>query len=211
MSGLRVLLNNRELAAVSNQNRNIISAYVSGDVIGPELATLHLIGGYYGDPEVTTHRIWIDNHVIKEGDEIEIQFLEAVSTSGSGMSIEEHAKAHATDEAPEDEAIEDQDIHTWLARQPKVRERFTFELKMTNSALIKTETEPSDFSFHFSVMWKWTKPNEASVSLTATSLENIKLQKSGTTFCKHKLQLGSGIKFIIKGVNPLISATDNPT
>lgn len=197
MCGLRVLLNNRELAAVSNQNRNIISAYVSGDVIGPELATLHLIGGYYGDPEVTTHRIWIDNHVITEGDEIEIQFLESVSTSGSGLSLEEHAEAHAKDESPEE--TDNEDIHTWLARQPKVRERFSFELKMTNSAVIKTENEPSDFSFHFGVMWKWTNPNEARVHLSSTSLENMKLQKSGTTLCKHKLQPGCGVKFIIKG------------
>ena len=61
MSGFKFLLNNRELAAVSIHKRNIITAYIAGDIVGPELATGHLIGGYYGEPEETTHRGPIHN------------------------------------------------------------------------------------------------------------------------------------------------------
>lgn len=193
MSGLRVLLNNQELAAVSNNERNIISAYVSGDMIGPELATLHLIGGYYGEPQDTSHRIWLDGLALVDGDEIEIQFSESISTSSSGMSIEEHAKAHAKDEASEE--VGDEDIHIWLARQPKARERFSFELEMTNSELIRAKTEPGDFHFHFGVMWKWANPDESSVHLSSASLENMKHQKPSTTLSKLKLLPGEGVKF----------------
>lgn len=193
MSGLKILLNNRELAAVSNHKRNIISAYVAGDVIGPELAALHLIGGYYGDPEETIHRIWLDAFELAEGDEIEIQFLKSISTTGSGMSIEEHAAAHTKDEASEE--ADDEDIHTWLARQPKARDHFSFELEMTNCDLIRTKSGPEDFSFHFGVMWKWTNPDEASVRLSSTSLENMKQQKAGTVLSELKLHPGCGVKF----------------
>jgi hypothetical protein len=193
MSGLRILLNNQDLAAVSNRKRNIISAYVSGDVIGPELATAHLIGGYYGDPQDTSHRIWLDGVVLTEGDEIEIQFLNSISTSGSGMSIEEHAEAHAKDKVSEE--VDDEDMHTWLALQPKVRECFSFELEMPSYDLIKTKTGLDDFSFHFGVMWKWTNPDEASVHLSSASLENMKQKKAGTTHCKLKLHPGQGVKF----------------
>lgn len=193
MSGLRLFLNNRELASVSNRKRNIISAYVSGDLIGPELATAHLIGGYYGEPQDTSHRIWLDGLELKESDEIEIQFLKAVSTSGSGMSIEEHAEAHAKDK--ESEKVDDEDMHTWLAQQPKARERFSFELEMPGRDLIRLETGADDFYFQFGVMWKWTNPDEASVRLSSTSLENVKDQKAGVTHSKYKLHLGQGVKF----------------
>ena len=192
MSGLRFLLNGHELASVSNRGRNIISAYVSGDVIGPELATAHLIGGYYGEPQETSHRIWIDGHVLKEDEEIEIQFVEETSTSGLGMSIEEHAEAHANDDESEETA--DQDMYSWLARQPKVRERFSFELVTPSCDLIKSRTADEDFNFHFGVMWKWTNPDEASVQLSSTSLENMKQEIAGKTHSKFKLQLGQGVK-----------------
>ncbi len=193
MSGLRFLLNNRELASVSNRKRNIISAYVSGDIVGPELATAHLIGGYYGEHQDTSHRIWLDGLVLTESDEIEIQFLKTISTSGSGMSIEEHAKAHAKDE--ETEEVDDEDMHTWLVQQPKVRECFSFELEVPSCDLIKTKSATDDFSFYFGVMWKWTNPDEARVHLSSTSLENMKQKKAGKTHSKLKLHPGQGVKF----------------
>lgn len=193
MSGLKFLLNGRELASVSNRKRNIISAYISGDVIGPELATAHLVGGYYGDDQETYHRIWLDGLVLTESDEIEIQFLKTISTSGSGMSIEEHAEAHANDEKSEE--VDDEDMHTWLGQQPKVRECFSFELEAPSCDLIKTKTNADDFSFHFGVMWKWPNPDEASVQLSSTSLENMKQKIAGKTLSKLKLHLGQGIKF----------------
>ena len=193
MSGLRFLLNDREIASVSNRRRNIINAYVSGDVIGPELATAHLIGGYYGDQKDTCHRIWIDGLVLTETDEIEIQFLKEISTSGSGMSIEEHAEAHANDK--ESEEAEGEDMYAWLAQQPKIRERFSFKLDAPDCEEIKAKTRADDFCFHFGVMWKWTNPDEASVWLSSTSLDNMKSQKIGNTHTKLKLHLGQGVKF----------------
>ena len=193
MSGFKFLLNNRELAAVSIHKRNIITAYVAGDVVGPELATGHLIGGYYGEPEETTHRIWLDGVVLAEGDEIEIQFLKSIVTSGAGMSIEEHAASHANDDVIDE--VGDEDMYSWLARQPKVREHFWFELEMPGCELIKTTTAPEDFSFHFGVMWKWAKPDEAGVQLSSTSLDNMKQKNAGKTLSRFKLHPGQGVKF----------------
>jgi len=193
MSGLKFLLNGQELASISNRDRNIISAYVAGDVIGPELATAHMTGGYYGEPKETDHRIWLDGVEINEGDEIEIQFLETISTSGPGLSIEELAAANANDTKSEEPDRED--IFAWLARQPKVRERFLFELETSKHNFIKSKTLKDDFSFHFGVMWKWTTPNEASVRLTSTSLENMKKEVVGKKHGQLKLEPGQWIKF----------------
>jgi len=188
MSELRFLLNESELASISNRGRNIISAYVSGDLLGPELATAHMTGGYYGEPHETSHRIWLDRFELTGSDEIEIQFAKVTSTSGSGKTIEEHAESHANHEKLEEPC--GQDMHSWLANQP---ERFSFELVTPSCEVIKTRTDDGDFYFQSGVMWKWTNPDEANVRLTSTSLENMKQEKSGKTHSKFKLQLDQGV------------------
>ena len=60
---------------------------------------------------------------------------------------------------------------------------------------ISWKTGADDFYFNFGVMWKWTNPDEASVRLSSTSLENVKQQKAGITHSKHKLHPGRGVKF----------------
>lgn len=194
MCGLKFLVNGREIASVSNEGRNIINAYVSGDVIGPELATAHITGGFYGNEEDTSHRIWLDHHVISEHDEIEVQFLNEVSTSGSGMTIEEFSEVHVND--GESDEVGEENIHEWLARQPKVRKCFSFEFMGPNNEWINSMTSEDDHYFHFGVMWKWTNPNEVSVRLSSTTLENMKQEKAGTstTHINLKILPGQSVK-----------------
>jgi hypothetical protein len=196
MIGLKFLLNNRVIASVSNRDRNIISATVSGDIIGPELAAANMIAGYYGDKHDTTHRIWLDDVEITDQDEIEIQFSDDISTIGRGLSIEEHAKLHANDDEPAEE--EGEDIHDWLSHQPKARKCFSFELTAPNGDLIKIKSTENDFIFTFGVMWKWTNPDEISVHLSTTSLEDMKRQKPGVDHINIKLSLGQGVKFRVR-------------
>jgi hypothetical protein len=117
MLGLRFLVNGIEIAAVSNEGRNIISAYISGDVIGSELGEAHMTGGFYDNEENTSHRIWLDHHVISEQDEIEIQFPEKVVTSSRGMTIKEFSDAQENDE---ESNVVEEDIYEWLDRNPKL-------------------------------------------------------------------------------------------
>ncbi len=195
MLGLRFLVNGIEIAAVSNENRNIINAYISGDVIGTELGEAHMTGGFYGDEKNTSHRIWLDHHVISEQDEIEIQFSEKVVTSGRGITIEEFYEVHENDA---DSDIED-DIYDWLDRQPKFRKCFSFSVSGAGNELSHYEASDDAHSFHFGVMWKWTNSNEASVRLSSSTLENMKTNESSTTHLALKLSPDESVKFRING------------
>jgi len=192
MCGLKFLVNGREIASVSSDGRNIINAYISGDVIGSELATAHMTGGYYGSEEDTSHRIWLGHHIIVEHDEIEVQFLNDVSSSSGGMTIEELADVHANDYEPDE--VGEENIHEWLASQPKVRKCFSFEFMGPNNERINSTTSENDHTFHFGVMWKWTNPNEVSVRLSSTTLENMRQKKAGTTHLNLKILSGQSVK-----------------
>ena len=194
MLGLRFLVNGIEIAAVSNEGRNIISAYISGDVIGSELGEAHMTGGFYDNQENTSHRIWLDHHVIYGQDEIEIQFSDKVVTSGRGMTIEEFSEVHENDAYSDIE----EDIYDWLDRQPKFRKCFSFSISGANNKLSHYEASDNAHSFHFGVMWKLTNPNEASVRLSSSTLENMKKNESSTTHIAFRLSPEESVRFRVK-------------
>lgn len=193
MVGLRFLLNNRELAVVSNENRNILTAYVSGDVIDKELASASMTGGNYSDGSESAHKIWVDDIELVEGDEIEIQFLADVQSCSSAMTLKEHALAHEDD--VNDVDLGEDDMYAWFAKQPRIKERFVFDLMVGSADWVKLYTNETEFSFHFGVMWKWTNPNEVTVSLTSSTLEGMENRSGGRALVKDKISSGQCIKF----------------
>jgi len=48
--------------------------------------------------------------------------------------------------------------------------------------------------FHCTAMWKWTKPEEARVSLTSNTLEGIEERTDGVKHAGFSLQYGQGVK-----------------
>jgi hypothetical protein len=187
MAGFLVTVNGTPLASISNEGLNIIAVQVHGDVIGEELAVIEVFGGMYGHGTADKHLIWISDHEISADDEVEIAFSESVSTSHSGKTIEElHPEAGSKNGSGQSM----DDLFEELSSRPRVREKFTFELVQPDGDMIRTSTDPSDYSFHFSAMWKWTKPDEARVSLSSNTLEKIARREDGSNHAAFRLQFG---------------------
>ena len=191
MAGFQVTVNGRHLASVSNEDLNIIAVNVHGDVIGEELATVEVFGGNYGNGEADKHLIWVSDHEISTDDEVEIVFREDVSTSPPGKTIEE-LYPEAENQDGSRQSMED--LFKELATRPKLREKHTFELVLPDGDLIRTSTGHDDYSFHFGAMWKWTKPDEARVSLSSNTLEKIAKREDGSNHAMFKMQFGQKVK-----------------
>ena len=89
MAGLIVAINGKPIASVSVNGLNILTAQVHGDVLGEELAALDVYGGLYGQGDADKHLIWVSDQSVSAEDEVEIKFVENVSTSYRGRTIEE--------------------------------------------------------------------------------------------------------------------------
>lgn len=187
MAGLLVTVNGTTLASVSNAGLNIIAVQVHGDVIGEEIATIEVFGGLYGHGDADKHLIWVSDHEISRDDEVEIAFGEKVSTSHPGKTIEELHPESGRQDGPGQSM---DDLFEELSSRPRVREKFTFELVQPDGEMIRTSTDPTDYSFHFSAMWKWTKPDEARVSLSSNTLEKIGKREDGSNHAAFRLQFG---------------------
>lgn len=192
ISGLAVSLNGKCLVTVSTEGLNILTVRVHGDVIGPEFASIDMSGGLYEGAKDDKHLIWLDEQEIGLGDEIEVAFLEEASTTDSGKTIEELC--------PDDEAQmgpwqSRESIFEDLATKPKVREWFAFWLSLPSGETINSRTGANDHSFGFSVVWDWTRPDTAQVSLGSNSLEGIKHRQGRTEHARFRLQYGQNVKF----------------
>ena len=191
MAGFRVTVNGEQLASVSNDGLNIITVQVHGDVVGEEVAVIEVFGGNYGDGEADKHLIWVNDHQITSSDEVEVTFCENIGTSHPGKTIEElhpETEQQMGPWQPMEEIIND------LAKRPRQRKNFIFELVSPFGKKIRSSTGLNEYMFHFSAMWNWSKPEQARVSLTSNSLEGIKKKENGVRHAGFSLQFGQGVK-----------------
>ncbi len=113
--------------------------------------------------------------------------MDDIATSHRGKTIEElHPEAGEQMRLwrPMEEIFKD------LVKESRLREKLHFELAPSHEENIHSSTGPNEYMFHFSAMWKWTKPEEARVSLTSNTLEGIEKRTNGE---KHA---GFSIRFI---------------
>jgi len=193
MQGLLVTLNGEKLASVSVEGLNILNVTIHGDLLSPELASLDMSGGYYGENEKDKHLLWLNDIELSQGDEVEIFLLETTSTLFSGKTVNEiypDAKNNSNSQTM-DELFEE------LSQETKTREKILFEVTQPNGKILKLFTSGNDSNFNFLIMWKWLHPEQASVSLTTNSLIGIRDREKGKQLSKFNINYGQSAKLKI--------------
>lgn len=191
MQGFVISLNEKHLVSISMDDLQVFSFQVHGDVLGEEFSQIYISGGNYeGGNE--KYLIWADSLEINGGDEIRVRFLDNVSTSHSGKTIDE---LHSTDPLPEGPNQPLEAVFTDLGSRPKLRNKFEFKVTPPSGQELASQSEPNDFSYGFSVLWNWKNPSIAKVSLTSNSLEKIKNRENGFVHTRFKLDFGQEVAF----------------
>ncbi len=194
MPGFRININGDKLVAVSADGLTILSVQIHGDVIGEELAELHVSGSKYKDESTDSHLIWIDQYRINAKDEIEIFFSDSVTTSYYGKTIDE-LYPHEKKQQGDNQKIEE--LFSGLSLKPKNRDYFRFKLTTPSGEVVCPETSTDDFSFNFIVMWKWLHPDRASVWLSSNTIRGITERENGTSHARLVLKNEQSIKLNI--------------
>lgn len=144
----------------------------------------------YGHGDADKHLIWVSDHEISPDDEVDILFDEEIPTSHPGKTIDE-LYPDAGNQNGSRQSMDE--LYKELSSRPKLRENFTFELDRPDGDMIRTSTASHHYSFHFSAMWKWTKPDEARVWLTSNTLEKIAKREDGSDHAQFKLRFGQRV------------------
>ncbi len=193
MAGFIILINDKELVAVSNEGLNLISVQVVGDVFGEELAIINIHGGYYGSEDKDKHLIWIENKEVRKDDEIEIKFLEDVTTSFPGKTFEElHPKSKMPEEAQESM----EELFENIMDQPRFRDKYSYTLTPSFAKPLCSIISSDDY-ISLGAMWRLSWGDSANISVSSNTLEGVKNNHAGTRHSKLSLGYNQSIKFCI--------------
>jgi len=151
-------------------------------------------GGFYDDGKNDKHLTWECQRPISPGDEISIMLLEDALNSHEGKTLAELFPDEHEPYGPHQPL--EQDLFQ-LSNRPKIRRGFSFTITTPSGDDIQAETLPDEFSFGLLVVWNWTNPTKASVSLTSNTLDNIAQRKSGTEHSRFCLLHGQNLKIHI--------------
>lgn len=193
-SGLAVTLNGEHLVTVATDGLDLLDVQVHGDFTSKEFASIYMSGGSHSEGEESTYLIWIDHHPLRPGSEVEVAFIDGAETSQPGKTIDE---LYPDDESPNRQFQPTEIDFEALASQTRVCERFSFEIVPPKAQSISATTVHGDFSFGFSVLWNSFHPERARVSLSSTTLENIRARENGTYHAEFRISLNECAKIRI--------------
>jgi hypothetical protein len=196
MPALTVTLNGQFLVSVGTEGFDIVDVGISGDVLGPQHATLRVSGGSYPAGRPSTYLIWDDERHLSPGDRVSVEFSATGSTSRPGRTIEElyRDEEPMTSPAPEtpEKMVEE------LKRRPKHFSSLAFELLNAEGRSVRAETLPSEHGYGFTVLWDSWRPETARAAVHTYTLDSLITKEDGRYHSNARLSYGQGVTFIIR-------------
>jgi hypothetical protein len=203
MPALAVALNNAAIVTVTTDGLDILDVQVSGDCIGPELASFRVSGGSYPDGQPSTYLIWQDEHPLQAGDTVSVTFLKEGLSSRPGQTIEQLYP----DDPPEPTGpfAPPEQVLRELMQQPKKHDALHFRLVGPDGAVTNGATAPEEHGFGFSVSWISQRPERARLSLHTYTLQSLIDRTNGKYHAQGWLQFGQNVVFTVAPNSALLT------
>lgn len=208
MAALSVTLNGETLACVSTDGFDVMRVGVSGDLLGPQHATLRVSGGSYPQGHESQYLVWEDERTLVPGDKVSVAFLEIGSTSRPGKTIEElYPDEKPTPNepfAPVEKVVEE------LKQRPKTFDSLAFEFIGPDGVCVQGRTSPEEHGFAFTVLWNSNRPEKAGASAHTYSLESLITRGNGKYHGEARLTYGQSVTFTVLAPNSTVEVLNKP-
>ena len=193
MPAVTVALNDRPILTVSTDGLDLLDVQVSGDRIGPELASLRVCGGSYPDGKPSTYLIWQDETPLEAGDTVSVTFLKEGRSSREGQTIEQLYPNESP--KPKGPFVPPEQMLRELMQMPKQHPALNFRIKGPDGTETGGTTTDEEPGFGFSVSWNSFRPESARVSLHTYTVQSLIDRQNGTYHARYRLQHGQGVVF----------------
>ena len=172
MPTLTASVNGTLLAQVQTDGYDVMSVAVQGTCIEEGLAELMMTGGKYPEQGESVYLTWINSHLLKTGDLVEVTIQDQGNTSHEGKTFaelfpDEEEASEAMDFTPTAELFAE------LRSRPRLREVFRFELETSRDMKYVGETTEMEHGFGFNVLWNSQRPQRASLSLHSYTIDSL--------------------------------------
>jgi hypothetical protein len=197
-----VTLNGEFLVSVATAEFEILDIGVSGDVLGPQHATLRVSGGSYSEGKELQYLIWEDERTLVPGDSITVAFSGEGTTSRPGKTIDEiypDEKPTTTEPfAPPEEVVRE------LKGRPKAFQSLAFEFVHSDGTRVESHTSADEHGFAFTVLWNSHRPERARVALHTYTLDSLITKENGKYHAEARLSDGDRVTFKVLAPNSTV-------
>lgn len=197
MSFLRVAVDGQSVASIATDGRELVTVHVGGTRVDDEYANLSVSAGVYSGDGASDHRIWVDQMPLSVGQVVEVALLEHDTAVGEGLPIEELYPACETVAPPT--SADNAGLFAELRRLPQKRGEFTVRFNSSAGAASLFSTNPDEHGFGFSVLWNDIRPERASVSLHAYTIDSVESGATGRDHVRERMPVGGTVRLELVG------------
>jgi len=191
MPAFAISIDDQLIATIDTQGLLVFSVRMGGNLSDEELASLHVSAMRDlpdGDPQ--THCIFVSDLAMQAHQTVAIAMNATGSTNPQGKSIKE-LYPEASDSPVENFDFRFTESQYLEARaRPTYRSSLSFRYESTTGEVQEQTTSAGQDTFAFSVLWDWTRPESARVSIHSSSLENIRDRSVGVDYVRDTLEIG---------------------
>ena len=199
MPALSVTLNGEQFVSVATDGFDVIDVGVSGDLLGPEHATLRISGGSHPDGQEFRYLIWEDQRTLVPGDSVSVVLLAEGFTSRAGKTIEELYPGEKPIQQEPFKLAEE--MVRELKQRPKAFDSLAFEFTGPDGAIVRASTGPSEHGYGFTVLWNSHRPERARASAHTYTLDSLITKENGTYHAETRLAFGQRATFKVLAPN----------
>lgn len=194
MPGFAIQIDGARVATIDFAGQNVVQASFFGALDKEEKAILDASGGNYGEDE-SIHLIWIAERAIQIGQVMTIQFMEACEGADKGKTIGELFPD--VEISPQTDFSITDEMAAEMRARPQLHEAFTVNVETSSGYRATASSDVSNTSFSTSVLWNWTRPEQARVELRTYCLDDVLERKLGTTHLEEVLSFGDSVTFTL--------------
>jgi len=191
MPAFEISIDDQLIATVNTVGLLVFAVHLSGNLSDDELVSLHVRAMRDlpdGDPQA--HCIFVSDTALQANQTLAIAMTATGVTNPQGKTIHElyPDDTESVDENFDFKMTESQYLEA--RARPTYRSSLSFRYDATTGEMQEQTTPAGQDTFGFSVLWDWTRPESARVSIHSSSLENIRDRSVGVDYVRDKLEIG---------------------
>ncbi|MBJ7308642.1 hypothetical protein ACFOLJ_17060 [Rugamonas sp. CCM 8940] len=190
-----ITVNDQAVATVSTEECDILTIRIDASFDREELATLDVSGGKYPVDVESTYWTWVPERPLLAGQRVAVEMREHGASSHAGKTIAElypdDPPCTITDFTLTDAMCDE------IARRPRFRDKLAFQFASSSGTRLAGKTGADEDSLALSVLWNWTDPATASVSLHSYSLADIRARNGGGERAREQMKIGGRLAFVL--------------
>lgn len=195
MALLTVRVDEQAVASVRCDAFHVVGARVSGSLVEPQFASVELTTSTHPEVGEGTYLLWLDELELRPGQVVTIDFLAEGNVFGEGRTIEElHPEA---DEPGSDAGKSVEECFRELRERQNLRSGYSFLVSTPTLVNQPSSTVPGEFSFSFSVLWNWLRPDRASTSLSTWTIDSIEFNTPSREHFREYINAGHSVRLRI--------------